>query len=193
MRARSLCSARIPCVGQTGPRPKRGLFYAIIVSTANLPVRWQQQLGSWPDMGSGRGSSQARALRYTLQISRRACQACGLSHNRQGNSPPFTVRPRWIGDGRRLAEFNPRFNDLGQGSDNYVCGRRQGTASGRVESRLTVSPHRPRSPMERHLGCPRVGRCEGERLLELAIFSTAWTIPPESLRSALVLVDHGVR
>ena len=126
---------------------------------------------------------QARALRYTSQISRRACQACGLSHNRQGNSPPFswnTVRPRWIGDGRRLAEFNPRFNDLGQGSDNYVCGRRQGTASGRVESRLTVSPHRPRSPMERHLGCPRVGRCEGERLLELAIFSTAWTIPPES-------------
>ena len=30
---------------------------------------------------------QARALRYTSQISRRACQACGLSHNRQGNSP----------------------------------------------------------------------------------------------------------
>ena len=59
-----------------------------------------------------------------------------------------------------------------------------------LSSRLTVSPHRPRSPMERHLGCPRVGRCEGERLLELAIFSTAWTIPPESLRSALFLVVY---
>ena len=167
MRARSLCSARIPCVGQTGPRPKRGLFYAIIVSTANLPVRWQQQLGSWPDLGSGRGRSQARALRYTLQISRRACQACGLSHNRQGNSPPFswnTVRPRWIGDGRRLAEFNPRFNDLGQGSDNYVCGRRQGTASGRAESRLTVSPPPPQIANGAALGMSPRGSVRGREV-----------------------------
>ena len=124
---------------------------------------------------------QARALRYTSQISHRACQACGLSHNRQGNSPPFswnTVCPRWIGDGRRLAEFNPRSPTWGKVLIIMSAVVPRGRPQVELSSRLPVHPHRPRSPMERHLGCPRVGRCEGERLLELATFSTAWTIPP---------------
>ena len=110
---------------------------------------------------------QARALRYTSQISRRACQACGLSHNRQGNSPPFswnTVRPRWIGDGRRLAEFNPRFNDLGQGSDNYVCGRRQGTASGRVEFSFDGIPPPPQIANGAALGMSPRGSVRGREV-----------------------------
>ena len=59
------------------------------------------------------------------------------------------------------------------------------------ESAPSMRPSAPPSSAASTARSSPRGRCEGERLLELAIFSTARTIIPVPCGSTLVLVDHG--
>jgi hypothetical protein len=58
------------------------------------------------------------------------------------------------------------------------------------ESAPSMRPSAPPSNAASTARSSPRGRCEGERLLELAIFSTARTILPVACGSTLVLVDH---